>query len=320
MEAPYSPDEHFQRRSGLSDLPFGGADVLQLDTNSAGTTVFDHVSVHDHVKAKQASFNSLPPELRNTIYELVLRRSGRIRIWWKYGLHVPDYLQLLHRWLPALQKGASVPLLAREIESASPMVARDICPPLALALPLFRREILSMHYSENAFRIKLCNGVERHLFRDWVLRRGGLLKGLKNLKLAIPAARFDRGAVTVWLSLGDEGQVIVSWRSHFGPYTPLCACDVAVAVSRRLSSRPHAAFDCTMALDVGPVASFALAYTEAMELAEEAWVARNLAHLTSGSGNPNCAGRDGRGHHVAHCRGCVKPMCEGCGMEVAYLV
>lgn len=258
----------------------------------------------------EASFNSLPPELRNAIYELALRQSKRIFIGFKYDVDLPKALQVLGR--PKTQRrGVRYPFMAIEMESVKRTTIVESIPPLATALPLLKREVMSMHYSENGFRVSLCNTVERRLFRDWALQRGPMLRELASLSLVVPRARHRWGPLSVELFLNDSGGVEVACPQYVAHHYRPCTCDFVDVVAQRLSSGRARSFDCVRTLDVGPVVESALAFAEAMELAEMDWAALIAAHCTFPVPVE---------HQQRFCPTCWNAECSVCGRDHVYIL
>ncbi|KAK5122713.1 hypothetical protein LTR85_003628 [Meristemomyces frigidus] len=220
---------------------------------------------------KYASFLDLPGKLRNVIYELALRRSRRVRVGFKYDCETPDHLSVIEkpRHRKPFYSGIYRPLLRCEIGSVYWTQIEETVPILARAMPLLQQEILSIHYSENTFRIPLRNTLDRRLCAKWIRMRGPALRGLRHVRLQMPQVRPWNFGWSVELTLRDDGIVeekINEWSSVRD-----CVCSVQQMVALRLSHQHATAFGGARDIDSGPLAGLILNICLAAELAERAW-------------------------------------------------
>lgn len=104
---------------------------------------------------RPASFLDLPGELRNEVYPHALQYDNERRL--------------------SLKLKAS---------ASGKAYVKEPTPSLCYAVPLMWKEVLSVYYAQNRFRIPVVSPKQREAFRTWVRYRGQLLKELTSLKLA----------------------------------------------------------------------------------------------------------------------------------------
>lgn len=238
-----------------------------------------------------ASFLKLPSELRNIIYELALQRPRHVRIGAKYTCDLPEkYTWITPKysqrtrwdWPAYIARHVPRQFLSSDIASLQRLCVKEQCPPLAIAVPLAKREILSVHYAVNKFKVQIRNTLERRAFVDWCLLRRELLKGIRCIRTTGLVRMGHRNTSYRWgfrlqkVGEGIDARCEIQDDNKMVLRRPACDCTLESRVARRLSLGRSTHYDEVRVIDVGSLARVLLGICEACELAEEAWVARDM--------------------------------------------